>query len=140
MNNLFREKKKILKKINYSSNLELSATSQDFLTDINDNNIKGGFVNTNEILNNFINNNLATAFTMIEKFCNFLKCHETDGNGNTILHHLVYNCNKSNCIDVIKKILNKDDVHTFINKQNNEGKTAILIATMNGYNEIAYLL
>lgn len=64
----------------------------------------------------------------------------TDEDECTLLHYLVANFNMYNEVKIIKKIINSSDVKNFINKQNKNGDTALLIAVKFGHNALADIL
>jgi len=61
-----------------------------------------------------------------------------DADGNTLLHILVSKTDPD--MQLIGKILKRSDIKSFINKQNNEGDTAIILATGKGNSTLAALL
>lgn len=57
-----------------------------------------------------------------------------DENGNTILHYLLMSSNPS--INLIKKILARSDAKSFVNKQNKNGDTPLLVALKYGNHDL----
>jgi len=126
----------------------LSETSNDFLTEINQNlNLNsnqhkfllGGSCPCTDVFKAFKSNNIELALYILEdKKCCF-SCK--DDNGNTLLHHLVYCCTKHNnndkCFNLLKKALKHPNVSEFINLQNSNGTTPILLAVEQGNEAVA---
>jgi hypothetical protein len=124
----------------------LSETSLEFITEINNNNI-------NSKTNNMIGGNKCSCIKAIDAFKKFnydlalyilndSNCCFTckDDNGNTLLHHLVLYCSNNNnleCNKVLDKVLAHKDILDFINIQNLNGVTPILLAVMNNNESIA---
>ncbi|AYV80096.1 MAG: hypothetical protein Gaeavirus9_6 [Gaeavirus sp.] len=83
--------------------------------------------------------NFEDALDIADKSQCCMRCQDKDGN--TVLHHLVMCCSKSRkpqkCMIVLDKILARDDVDEFINIQNDDKVTPILMAVMKGSEEIA---
>jgi hypothetical protein len=115
----------------------LSETSNDFLTEINQNlnkqnNLYGGSSNCPcvDALKAFnAENSDLGLYILKEKNC----CYSCkDDNGNTLLHHLILCCTKHNnnnkCIHALTNALNMPNVSEFINIQNSDGTTPILLA------------
>ena len=123
----------------------LSETSSDFLSqiklNINNNftNIKGGACPCSESLVAFNNKNYELALYILNKSTYCATCQ--DDNGNTILHHLVMYCsecnNNSTCIGALNGLLSRKDISNFIDIQNTDGTTAILLAVINNNELIA---
>lgn len=122
----------------------LSETSNDFLTEINQNfnkqnNLYGGSSNCPciDALKAFNAENFDLGLYILKekKCCFFCK----DDNGNTLLHHLIICCTKHNnnnkCIHTLTNVLQLPNVSEFINIQNSDGTTPILLAVESG-NEI----
>ena len=115
----------------------LSETSNDFLTEINQNlnkqnNLYGGSSNCPciDAMKAFNAENFDLGLYILkEKNCCFF-CK--DDNGNTLLHHLIICCTKHNnnnkCIYALTNALNLPNVSEFINIQNSDGTTPILLA------------
>jgi ankyrin repeat protein len=61
-----------------------------------------------------------------------------DKDGNTLLHYLVSNSNPST--DLVDKILHRSDSDAFINIQNNDGDTPLILAVKSGNHDICTLL
>jgi hypothetical protein len=118
----------------------LSETSNDYLTEINQNlkgmnKLHGGShtshtcpcVDAHKAFNS-ANYDLAL-YILKEKDCCYC-C--TDDNGNTLLHHIVLCCRKHNnnnkCISALTNALKSSNVSDFINIQNADGTTPILLA------------
>ena len=132
---------------NYKSNLtkifnNLSETSNNFLTEINQNiNYMNGGSKCHclDALMAFNKENLDMALYILknENCC----CCCKDNMGNTILHHLVMCCtkhdNNNDCMDVLLKVLKSSNVNEFINIQNANGTTAILLAAENNNDFVA---
>ncbi len=115
----------------------LSETSNDFLTEINQNlnkqnNLYGGSSNCPcvDALKAFNAENSDLALYILkEKNCCYC-CR--DDNGNTLLHHIILCCTKHNnnnkCIHALTNALNMPTVSEFINIQNSDGTTPMLLA------------
>ncbi len=121
----------------------LSSTSSEFVSQINKNKnflfSKGGANHTIEALNAFNSNNLDLALYILNN--NNFNCNTQDKHGNTILHHLVNNCkDDEKCLHLITKILQFPDLQNFINIQNKNGQTPILISVLNENDNIAEIL
>ena len=111
----------------------LSETSNNFLTEINQNlnNLRGGgrcpCVEALKAFN--AENSDLGLYILKEKNCCY--CCKDD-NGNTLLHHLVLCCSKHNnnnkCISALTNALKLETVSDFIDIQNSNGTTAILLA------------
>lgn len=115
----------------------LSETSNDYLTEINQNlkgmnKLHGGShtcpcVDAHKAFNDG-NHDLAL-YILKEKDCCYC-C--TDDNGNTLLHHIVLCCRKHNnnnkCMSALTNALRSDNVSDFIDIQNADGTTPILLA------------
>jgi len=123
----------------------LSETSNDFLSEINQN-LKnkilfGGGTNCPCVdalkAFNAENYDLGLYILKDKNCCNCCK----DENGNTILHHLVLCCtvhnNNNKCVNVLSHALRQPHVSEFINLQNDQGTTAILMAVENENDFIA---
>jgi hypothetical protein len=142
----------------YKSNLmnglnNLSETSNNFLSEINQ-------MNKNKIINNinyhnlsggskcfcndafkaFNSDNLDLALYILKDCCFLCK----DNNGNTLLHHLVSCCTNNNnndkCLSALSKVLSSPSVSKFINIQNSNGTTPILLAVQENNELVANLL
>jgi len=135
----------IRKKINpsYKNNLEnaeLSSTSSEFITKLNYNNKKtikqkGGNCSCRDLFKSINNKNLELILYILkENNCCFM-CNDSEGN--TAMHLLIpfYEQNKE-IANIVDDILTQDCCD-FINIQNNEGQTPMLIAVMNDLNELA---
>ena len=123
-----------------SVNPHLSSTSVSNMSTKNNNNMIGGNQKRCiEALNSFNSKNIELALYIINSFDCDWSCQ--DQNGNTILHHIVL-CSKTNqeCLSTIKLVLSNANIKSFIDKQNNEGQTAMLLAVLNGMDKIAYEL
>lgn len=57
-----------------------------------------------------------------------------DDNGNTLLHYLALDYD--NTKHIIHKLLKRGDVKTFINAQNNNGDTMLILAVMGGHHDL----
>lgn len=57
-----------------------------------------------------------------------------DENGNTLLHYLVMNSNPNS--NLIEKILQRPNVNSFINIQNKEGDTPLILAVSAGHHDL----
>jgi hypothetical protein len=131
-------------KNNQSNNFNvLSSTSSEFISHINLNKnllfSKGGSNHTIEAFNAFNNSNLDLALYILNN--NNFNCNIQDVNGNTILHHLVYNSKDNDkSINLINRILEFPNIEDFINLQNKYGQTPILVAVLNENDQIAELL
>jgi hypothetical protein len=121
----------------------LSETSNDYLTEINQNlkrvtKLHGGShtshtshtcpcIDAHKAFNDE-NHDLAL-YILKEKNCCYC-C--TDDNGNTLLHHIVLCCRKHNnnnkCMSALTNALRSSNVSDFINIQNSDGTTPILLA------------
>lgn len=139
--------------LDQNSSIGFSSTSSEFMTEINRNvkNImKGGNMvvksktnsnnncNCQEAFDNFKNLKLDKAlYTILNNNCCY-KCK--DHNGNTILHNLVLSCNDDKCIQVIEHVISDSNIASFINIQNHDGRTAMLLAAMNANKIIAHKL
>lgn len=128
MNNSFNKKMNQKLKINLN---DLSSTSSEFFLDYNKKKSikqKGGNCPCMDMFKAITNENLELILYILkQKNCCF-SCRNSDGN--TILHLLVpfYNAN-----DEIKEQLNEvldGNCSEFINIQNNEGQTPVLLAVM----------
>ena len=119
----------------------LSETSNNFLTEINQNfnkqqKLYGGDSHNCpciESLKAFNTGNVDLGLYILkEKNCCF---YCKDENGNTLLHHLIQCCTKYNnnnkYISALMNALKLPDVADFINIQNSNGTTAILLAVEN---------
>lgn len=111
----------------------LSETSNNFLTEINQNlnNLRGGGkCSCVDALKAFNAENFDLAlYVLKEKNCCY--CCKDD-NGNTLLHHLVLCCSKNNnnnkCMSALTNALKLENLSDFIDIQNSNGTTAILLA------------
>ena len=72
-------------------------------------------------------------YILKENNCCF-RCQNSSGD--TILHALIPFYNNDEIKNILEQIL-KNDCSSFINIQNNQGQTPILLAVMNDYNELA---
>lgn len=61
-----------------------------------------------------------------------------DENGNTILHYLATDSNPK--MDIINSLLYRGDVKNFINSQNNNGDTPLILAVKSGNHDLANLM
>ena len=129
-------------KNNQSNNFNvLSSTSSEFISHINLNKnllfSKGGSNHTIEAFNAFNDNNLDLALYILNN--NNFNCNTQDVNGNTILHHLVYNSkDNEKCITLINRILEFPNIENIINLQNKYGQTPILVAVLNENDKVIY--
>jgi len=57
-----------------------------------------------------------------------------DKDGNTLLHYLVSTPNPN--INLVNKVLKRGDIKKFINKQNNDGDTPLIIAVKSGHHDL----
>lgn len=138
MNNSIRKKINMNCKNNLK-NTEMSTTSSEFMSklDYTKKTIKqkGGNCSCRDLFKSIDNKNLELILYILkENNCCFM-CN--DNEGNTVLHLLIpfYEQNKE-IANKIDSILN-NDCSDFINIQNNEGQTPMLIAVMNDLNELA---
>ena len=120
-------------------------TSVDFVSQINQNlnkNMFGGGCHCPKALEAFNEENYKMALYILSEHSCCLCCK--DANGNTTLHHLVLCCtihnNSSDCLKVLNKVLSCPVVLNFINIQNNDGTTPILLAVQNGNEFVAECL
>jgi hypothetical protein len=123
-----------------SVNPRLSSSSVSYMSIKNKNTMIGGNQKRCiEALNSFNSKKIELALYIINTFDCDWSCQ--DQNGNTILHHIVL-CSKTNqeCLSTIKLVLSNANIKSFIDKQNNEGQTAMLLAVINGMDKIAYEL
>jgi hypothetical protein len=88
----------------------------------------------------FNNNDIKTALFVLDNIDESCSCCSQDDNCNSVLHHLVLNCDNSDCVKVLKHLLCRSDVCQFINLQNSEGSTALHLAVSKQKNNIADLL
>jgi hypothetical protein len=128
MNNSFNKKMNQKLKINLN---DLSSTSSEFFLDYNKKKSikqKGGNCPCMDMFKAISNENLELILYILkQKNCCFL-CRNSEGN--TILHSLVPFYNSNNEIkEQINEVLD-GDCSEFINIQNNEGQTPILLAVM----------
>ena len=122
----------------------LSSTSSEFITKLNYNKKtikhKGGNCCCKDLFESINNQNYELILYILKKndFC--FKCKNYDGN--TCLHLLIPFYNQSNELanEINNIILNNDDCKKFINVQNNQGQTPMLIAVMNNLNELAEIM
>ena len=138
MNNSINRKINVVKKINFQN--DLSSTSSDFLSDYNKKKYikqKGGnySCSCSNMFKAISNNNLELILYILKENTCCFKCQ--NASGDTVLHELVplYSSN-----DEMKEAfgqLLKQDCSSFINIQNNQGQTPILLAVMNDENELA---
>lgn len=116
-----------------------SETSNDFLSEINQNlkknNLYGGSHSCPcmDALKAFNAENYDLGLYILnDKNC--CMCCK-DENGNTLLHHIVLCCtvhnNNGKCLSALTDTLTRPDVKQFINIQNSEGTTPILLAVEN---------
>ncbi len=130
------------------SNISLSSESKLFSELLPNNklnlyrnnyNLKGGGQkHTIECLNAFNNRNVELALYILNN--NNCDCCIQDKNGNTILHHLAM-CSNQNCLNTLQQVLRQSsNKHKFIDKQNNEGQTAMLLCVLNNNFQMAYIL
>ena len=111
----------------------LSETSNNFLSEINQNlnKLRGGSrCACIDALKAFNTDNVDLALYILkEKDCCYC-CKDDDGN--TLLHHLVLCCSKHNnnnkCMSALTNALNSENVSEFIDLQNSNGTTPILLA------------
>jgi hypothetical protein len=111
----------------------LSETSNDFLTEINQNLNKlrgGGKCSCIDALKAFNAENADLGLYILkEKNCCF--CCKDD-NGNALLHHIVLCCtkhsNNNKCMNALSNALKLPNVSDFIDIQNSDGTTPILLA------------
>ena len=119
---------------------DLSSTSSNFMSSINKKittNMKGGSCNDClKILNGFNSGNIELALYILNNGNCCYSCKDVDGN--TILHHLV-SCFSTNteCKNFMNSLLSDKDCSAYINIQNNQGQTPMLLAVMNDNNELA---
>ena len=135
MNNSINRKINVAKKINFQN--DLSSTSSDFLSDYNKKYIKqkGGNCSCSTMFKAISNDNLELILYILkENTCCFI-CKNTYGN--TVLHELVPLYSKDDEIKEAFDQLLKNDCSNFINIQNKQGQTPILLAVMNEENELA---
>jgi len=72
---------------------------------------------------------------MIKNYCT------RDGSNQTILHHIAKNVSQYHiCKAAIRKILSRSDRHNFLNIQNNEGSTPLIVAVDSQNQELTNLL
>ena len=81
---------------------------------------------TQGILDYFISKDLITSYK------------KQDADGNTILHYLLMSSNP--VLNLIKKIISRPDSKTFINKQNKNGDTPLLISLKYGHHDLCTYL
>jgi len=138
MNNSFKKKMNENQQNNHLSNL--SSTSSEFITN-KKNNIKqkGGKCNCEDIIKAILIENLELILYILKKD-NCCYCCQ-DSNGNTVIHLLIQLCNTN--IDIKNELINlfsNKDCLNFINIQNNNGQTPILLAVMNDQNDLAEIM
>ena len=107
--------------------------------------INNPLINSNDCsskiaLKAFNNNDIKTALFVLDNIDESCSCCSQDDNCNSVLHHLVLNCNNDECVRVLKQLLCRCDVCQFINLQNNDGSTALHLAVSKNKNDIADLL
>ena len=132
----------ISKKINLN---DLSSTSSDFISDyhskynkINLSQKGGNRCSCPDMFDAIKNKKLELILYILEQNNCCFKCK--DSNGNTILHLLVPFYEQD---DKIKNAINnllKSDCTNFINIQNNQGQTPLLLAVMNDLDDLAELM
>ena len=130
------------------SNISLSSESKLFSELLPNNklnlyrnnyNLKGGGQKqTIDCLNAFNNRNVELALYILNN--NNCDCCIQDKNGNTVLHHLAM-CSNQNCLNTLQLVLKQSsNKHKFIDVQNNEGQTALLLCVLNNNFQMAYIL
>ena len=115
------------------------------LSTFNNSLINNPLINSNDCsskiaLKAFNNNDIKTALFVLDNIDESCSCCSQDDNCNSVLHHLVLNCNNDECVRVLKQLLCRCDVCQFINLQNNDGSTALHLAVSKNKNDIADLL
>ena len=88
----------------------------------------------------FNSNDIKTALFILDNVDENCSLCEQDDNCNSVLHHLVLNCDNDECTKVLKKILGRPDVCQFINLQNSDGSTVLHIAVLKKRFDIADLI
>jgi hypothetical protein len=120
---------------------DLSSTSSNFMSSINkkinSNKImRGGCDDCLKILNGFNSGNIELALYILKQGNCCYSCKDVDGN--TVLHHLVScSSNNADCKNFIYNLLDNEDCSDFINIQNNQGQTPMLLSVFNGNDELA---
>jgi hypothetical protein len=138
MNNSFNKKMNQKLKINLN---DLSSTSSEFFLDYNKKKSikqKGGKCSCMDMFKALSNQNLELILYILKQNNCCFKCQNSDGN--TILHLLIpyYNSNEE-FTNQINSIL-ATDCSDFINIQNNQGQTPILLAVMEDHDDLAELM
>ncbi len=143
MNNSIFSKNLLAKNFGISSmniNANLSETSSEFMSLIKNNFMRGGSrCECQKCFEAFSSGNLKLALYIINegKCC----CVCKDSNGNTNLHYMVKNALKMpEFRKAIRDLINKGEISSCINIQDNDGRTPMLLAVLNGDEETATLL
>ena len=134
MNNSIDKKMDTKQKIIFKN--DLSSTSSDFILNYNKKYIKqkGGKCDCKDMINAITEQNFNLILYILKKNNCCFKCQNAEGN--TILHLLVSFYNNDKIKSIVCQLLNKD-CRDFINIQNNQGQTPILLAVMNNEHELA---
>ena len=120
--------------------IELSSTSSEFISKLNYNKKtikqKGGNCDCKDLFKSIKNENFELILYILKQNNCCFKCN--DSNGDTCLHLLIpfYEKNKE-IANTIDNILLNQNCSDFINIQNNQGQTPMLIAVMNDLNDLA---
>lgn len=78
----------------------------------------------------FNNNDIKTALFILDNIDESSNLCGQDDNCNSVLHHLVLNCDNDECMRILRKLLERSDVCQFINLQNSDGSTALHLAVL----------
>ena len=84
--------------------------------------IEAARLKKNDIVEFMIDNDLMTSYK------------SQDDSGNTVLHYLIMNSNPNT--QLIEKILNRPDVKSFINLQNKDGDTVLILCVVSGHHDL----